>query len=131
MTTLTKAFEAECRRKVGHTHTLAMPAHEPTYDDFVAVFPPTTAGRVEAAQAAGYGTARSVRGNREKTRRGADGALGTRDRRAPGAPRRRPGVAGVTSSCAVNQSTGTAFKPCRRTISRMARSMPSRSAALK
>lgn len=69
MTTLTEAFEAECRRKVGHTHTLAMPAHEPTYDDFVAVFPPTTAGRVEAAQAAGYGTARSVRGNREKTRR--------------------------------------------------------------
>jgi hypothetical protein len=46
-----------------------MPQREPVYDDFVELFPPTTAGRVGAAQAAGYGTARSVRGNREKTRR--------------------------------------------------------------
>lgn len=66
---LTEAFEAECRRKVGHIHSLAMPQRPPTYADFLELFPPTTSGRVEAARAAGYGTAASVRGDSTAQRR--------------------------------------------------------------
>lgn len=55
---LAAAFQAECRRKVGHEHKLAHPDRAPAFEDFVAIFPPTTEGRQAAAKAAGYGTAK-------------------------------------------------------------------------
>jgi hypothetical protein len=54
VTTLAEAFEAECRQKVGSTHTLAMPQRDPAYADFVELFPETKEGRQLAMKAAGY-----------------------------------------------------------------------------
>lgn len=72
MSELGDAFREEVEAKVGHAHTLAMPEREPTFSDFTELFADTTAGRTEAAAAAGYGTAAEAR---------AAGPAAVRDRR--------------------------------------------------
>lgn len=52
---LATAFLREVDAKIGHVHSLVADRREPTYQDFVGLFPATTEGRQEAARAAGYG----------------------------------------------------------------------------
>jgi hypothetical protein len=66
VTTLAEAFEAECRRKIGHTAALAMPQREPTWNDWLALFPNTTEGRIAARHAVGFDTPAHLRPGTKK-----------------------------------------------------------------
>lgn len=68
------AFELETRRKVGHSHKLAMPDREPTWEDYADLFEPTREGRAAAMRAAGFdkrGKALPRKGTQARKRRDA------------------------------------------------------------